>query len=250
MLIMLMIGFHGRTYIIVLQEVPGCTCILGKDSGRRFNPLQAPGGGLGSVAADHHAGVLGEAHADPAAVVIDAVVRLLPGTLGGQGAADSESFGGGMLEYPQYTRPASFRGREVPEIEITVILYMIAVFVEGVSRKVKPKILLFVGKLLQGGPGIAGLHRLAGAVVAPHPERAGGDVAVAPGDLGGGGEREHDVLLALQCDRNPRGVALGGGVHEHPGAGGQGQVILRDPDSGVLWGGSDPRADGCAMSLV
>jgi len=52
----------------------------------------------------------------PAAVVIDAVVRLLPGVLGGEGAADQESFSGGRLEYPQYTRPPVFRGMRVPDI--------------------------------------------------------------------------------------------------------------------------------------
>ena len=52
----------------------------------------------------------------PAAVVIDAVVRLLPGALGGEGATEDESFSAGTLEYPQYTRPAEFRGMAVPEV--------------------------------------------------------------------------------------------------------------------------------------
>lgn len=52
----------------------------------------------------------------PAAVVVDAVVRLLPGALGGEGAADDESFTTGRLEYPQYTRPPVFRGMAIPEI--------------------------------------------------------------------------------------------------------------------------------------
>jgi tRNA (guanine37-N1)-methyltransferase len=52
----------------------------------------------------------------PAAVVIDAVVRLIPGVLGGEGAAEQESFSTGLLEYPHYTRPAEFRGRKVPEV--------------------------------------------------------------------------------------------------------------------------------------
>ena len=52
----------------------------------------------------------------PAAVVIDAVVRLLPGVLGGEGAAEQESFSEGLLEYPQYTRPAEFRGQAVPDV--------------------------------------------------------------------------------------------------------------------------------------
>ena len=52
----------------------------------------------------------------PALVVIDAVARLLPGVLGGEGAAETESFVTGLLEYPQYTRPPVFRGRAVPEV--------------------------------------------------------------------------------------------------------------------------------------
>ena len=51
-----------------------------------------------------------------AAAVIDAVVRLLPDVLGGEGATDEESFVDGLLEYPQYTRPADFRGMTVPEV--------------------------------------------------------------------------------------------------------------------------------------
>ncbi len=54
---------------------------------------------------------------EPAAwVLIDAVVRLLPGALGDETSAHEESFSAGLLEYPQYTRPPSFRGMEVPEI--------------------------------------------------------------------------------------------------------------------------------------
>jgi tRNA (guanine37-N1)-methyltransferase len=54
---------------------------------------------------------------EPAAMVlIDAVVRLLPGALGGESSAADESFAGGLLEYPQYTRPRAFRGMEVPEV--------------------------------------------------------------------------------------------------------------------------------------
>lgn len=49
-------------------------------------------------------------------VIIDAVVRLLPGVLGDEGSAVDESFYDGLLEYPQYTRPASFRGMEVPSV--------------------------------------------------------------------------------------------------------------------------------------
>jgi tRNA (guanine37-N1)-methyltransferase len=51
-----------------------------------------------------------------AMVVIDAVVRLLPGALGAQDGAADESFADGLLEYPQYTRPREFRGMRVPDI--------------------------------------------------------------------------------------------------------------------------------------
>ena len=49
-------------------------------------------------------------------VVIDAVVRKLPGVLGAETGAENESFADGLLEYPQYTRPAVFRGEEVPAV--------------------------------------------------------------------------------------------------------------------------------------
>lgn len=51
-----------------------------------------------------------------AVVVIEAVTRLLPGALGDQHSAAEESFRGGLLEYPQYTRPPEFRGHRVPEV--------------------------------------------------------------------------------------------------------------------------------------
>ncbi len=55
----------------------------------------------------------------PAMAVIDCVVRLLPGVLGNGQSAASDSFSTGLLEYPQYTRPAVFRDWEVPEILIS-----------------------------------------------------------------------------------------------------------------------------------
>jgi tRNA (guanine37-N1)-methyltransferase len=54
---------------------------------------------------------------EPAAMVlIDAVVRLLPGALGSETSALYESFSEGLLDYPQYTRPPEFRGLKVPEV--------------------------------------------------------------------------------------------------------------------------------------
>lgn len=52
----------------------------------------------------------------PAMVVIDSVTRLLPGVLGNEMSAVTDSFSTGMLEYPHYTRPAEFRGWKVPDI--------------------------------------------------------------------------------------------------------------------------------------
>jgi tRNA (guanine37-N1)-methyltransferase len=52
----------------------------------------------------------------PAMIVVDAVTRLLPGVLGDDESSLDESFSHGLLEYPQYTRPAEFRGMKVPEI--------------------------------------------------------------------------------------------------------------------------------------
>ena len=51
-----------------------------------------------------------------ALVVVEAVARLLPGVLGNERSTDEESFATGLLEYPQYTRPADFRGHPVPEV--------------------------------------------------------------------------------------------------------------------------------------
>jgi tRNA (guanine37-N1)-methyltransferase len=51
-----------------------------------------------------------------ALIVVEATVRLVPGVLGNDASAADESFTTGLLEYPQYTRPADFRGWEVPEV--------------------------------------------------------------------------------------------------------------------------------------
>jgi tRNA (guanine37-N1)-methyltransferase len=54
---------------------------------------------------------------EPAAIVmVDAIVRLLPGAIGAEGGAAGDSHATGLLEYPQYTRPADFRDMHVPEV--------------------------------------------------------------------------------------------------------------------------------------
>ena len=51
-----------------------------------------------------------------ALALIDACVRLLPGVMGKEASGAEESFADGLLEYPQYTRPAVFEGRAIPEV--------------------------------------------------------------------------------------------------------------------------------------
>lgn len=51
-----------------------------------------------------------------AMALIDATVRLLPGVLGGEASLNEESFEGGLLEYPQYTRPRTWEGQDIPEV--------------------------------------------------------------------------------------------------------------------------------------
>ncbi len=52
----------------------------------------------------------------PAMVIVDAVTRLIPGVLGDDESVQDESFSHGLLEYPQYTRPAEFRDMKVPDV--------------------------------------------------------------------------------------------------------------------------------------
>ena len=52
----------------------------------------------------------------PAIVIVDTIVRLIPGVIEGEGGTEDESFSNNSLEYPQYTRPAEFRGLKVPSV--------------------------------------------------------------------------------------------------------------------------------------
>ncbi|MEI6245976.1 MAG: tRNA (guanine(37)-N(1))-methyltransferase, partial [Acidobacteriota bacterium] len=52
----------------------------------------------------------------PALVVVDAVVRLVPGVVGDEGSVAADSFVDGLLDCPHYTRPAEFRGMKVPDV--------------------------------------------------------------------------------------------------------------------------------------
>lgn len=55
----------------------------------------------------------------PAMVIVDAVARMIPGVLGTQASAESDSFYQGLLEYPQYTRPREFEGMMVPDVLVS-----------------------------------------------------------------------------------------------------------------------------------
>ena len=55
----------------------------------------------------------------PAMVIIDSVTRLLPGVLGDDESSVDESFSDGLLEYPQYTRPAEYKGLRVPDVLVS-----------------------------------------------------------------------------------------------------------------------------------
>jgi tRNA (guanine37-N1)-methyltransferase len=70
-----------------------------------------------------------------AAVLVDAVVRLVPGVLGDDESAQQDSFSGGLLEGPQYTRPPEFRGMRVPEVLLSGDHGAVAVWRAEQSRK-------------------------------------------------------------------------------------------------------------------
>jgi tRNA (guanine37-N1)-methyltransferase len=75
-----------------------------------------------------------------ALAVIDAVVRLVPGALGNVASAAAESFTSGLLEYPQYTRPASFRGHDVPAVLLSGDHAAIARWRDDASREITARV--------------------------------------------------------------------------------------------------------------
>ena len=80
-----------------------------------------------------------------AAVVADAVVRLIPGVLGDENSAPDDSFSSGLLEFPQYTRPVEFRGWRVPDVLLSGHHAEIAkwrrMMAEEKTRRVRPDLL-------------------------------------------------------------------------------------------------------------
>ena len=86
----------------------------------------------------------------PAMVLVDAVSRFVPGVLGSGESAEEESFSRSLLEYPQYTRPAEFRGMAVPEVLLSGHGANIAAWRQGQAlektRENRPELLGTYGK--------------------------------------------------------------------------------------------------------
>ncbi len=94
-----------------LASGPGVTLLCGRYEGVDERVIEARG--LEEVSLGDYILSGGE----PAAIaVIDACVRLLPGVMGKVASGEEESFSGGLLEYPHYTRPQEWDGRQVPEV--------------------------------------------------------------------------------------------------------------------------------------
>jgi tRNA (guanine37-N1)-methyltransferase len=92
----------------------------------------------------------------PAMVVIEGVARLLPGVLGNPDSARFESFQEGLLEGPQYTRPALFRGRPVPEILLSGDHGAVARWRKEQARATTRSRRPDLWSRASGGPGVAG----------------------------------------------------------------------------------------------
>lgn len=94
-----------------LAAGPGVTIVCGRFEGVDERVIEARG--LHEVSVGDFVLSGGET---AALCVLDAVVRLLPGVMGNTLSANEESFADGLLEHPQYTRPAEFEGREIPAV--------------------------------------------------------------------------------------------------------------------------------------
>ena len=94
-----------------LAKGPGAVIVCGRFEGIDQRVIEARG--LEEISIGDYVLAGGEV---AAMVVLEAVVRLLPGVLGAAESHADESFEHGLLEYPHYTRPQSFEGREIPEV--------------------------------------------------------------------------------------------------------------------------------------
>ncbi|MEM1237551.1 MAG: tRNA (guanosine(37)-N1)-methyltransferase TrmD [Pseudomonadota bacterium] len=94
-----------------LAAGPGCTILCGRFEGVDERAIEHYG--MQEVSIGDYVLTGGELAAQ---VLLDATVRLLPGVLGNEASTEEESHSNGLLEHPQYTRPAEWMGREIPEI--------------------------------------------------------------------------------------------------------------------------------------
>ena len=100
--------------VAALAAGPGVTLLCGRYEGIDERVIDARG--LEEISVGDYVLSGGE----PAALVLlDACVRLLPGVMGAAASAQEESFAGGLLEYPHYTRPAEWQGRPVPAVLVS-----------------------------------------------------------------------------------------------------------------------------------
>ena len=94
-----------------LAKGPGCTILCGRFEGVDERAIQHYG--MQEVSIGDYVLTGGELAAQ---VLLDATIRLLPGVLGNEASAEEESHSAGLLEHPQYTRPAEWNGRAIPEV--------------------------------------------------------------------------------------------------------------------------------------
>ncbi len=97
-----------------LAQAPGAILICGRYEGVDQRVIEARG--IEEVNIGNAVVSGGEV---PAMMVLDAVIRLLPGVMGKAESGEDESFSHGLLEYPQYTRPQVWEGREIPSVLVS-----------------------------------------------------------------------------------------------------------------------------------
>ncbi|PIT70585.1 tRNA (guanosine(37)-N1)-methyltransferase TrmD [Bartonella tribocorum] len=100
-----------QAYARRLADDPGITLVCGRFEGVDERIIEARE--LEEVSIGDYILSGGET---AALVILDAIIRLLPGVMGNKASAKCESFENGLLEYPQYTRPSLFEGREIPSV--------------------------------------------------------------------------------------------------------------------------------------
>ena len=115
---LLLLSPRGRrldqALVLELAAMPGVTLICGRFEGVDERVLEA------RAIEEVSLGDFVLSGGEPAAIaLIDACVRLLPGAIGCADTLAEESFSEGLLEYPQYTRPQTWQGREVPEVLVS-----------------------------------------------------------------------------------------------------------------------------------